>query len=32
MAPQPKKQREFIGSYKRLIENIKPFSEPVQNQ
>jgi len=32
MAPQPKKQRKFIGSYRRLIENIKPFSEPVQNQ
>jgi len=32
MTSQHKKQRDFIGSYKQLIENIKPFSEPVQNQ
>ena len=32
MTSQSKKQRKFIGSYKQLLENIKPFSEPVQNQ
>ena len=32
MTSQAKKQREFIGSYKQLIENIKPFYKPVQNQ
>ena len=30
-APQPIQQRELYDSYKRLIENIKPFSESVQN-
>ncbi len=29
--PQPIQQRELYDSYKRLIENIKPFSESVQN-
>ena len=31
-APQPIQQRELYDSYKRLIENIKPFSESVQNR
>ena len=30
--PQPIQQRELYDSYKRLIENIKPFSESVQNR
>jgi hypothetical protein len=30
-APQPIQQRQLYDSYKRLIENIKPFSESVQN-
>tara|TARA_B100000949_G_scaffold97030_1_gene86636 strand:+ start:116 stop:967 length:852 start_codon:yes stop_codon:yes gene_type:complete len=30
-APQPIQQRELYDSYKRLIENIQPFSESVQN-
>ena len=30
-APKPIQQRELYDSYKRLIENIKPFSESVQN-
>ena len=29
---QPIQQRELYDSYKRLIENIKPFSESVQNR
>ena len=29
--PQPIQQRELYDSYKRLIENIQPFSESVQN-
>jgi len=29
--PQPIQQPELYDSYKRLIENIKPFSESVQN-
>ena len=31
-APQPIQQRELYDSYKRLIENIQPFSESVQNR
>ena len=31
-APQPIQRRELYDSYKRLIENIKPFSESVQNR
>ena len=30
-APQPIQQRQLYDSYKRLIENIQPFSESVQN-